>query len=220
MIDVSFVIVNYKTLELTRDIIGDLLAFYPDVPRILIDNGSRDRSSALCECAPVDVLIMNNTNRGHGPAMHQGMEVAQTDLVFTLDTDTRIKRGGFLEAMQASFDEIENLYAVGWIRHVAKTGVSILPSQDPAGFCPYVHPYAAMWRRSIYFQLPPFEDHGAPATANMHAVQGSQWVLGGFAIEQYVEHMIAGTRRMFGGHWHPAEGEKARAWDEKAHYPI
>ena len=216
---VTIVIVNYKTLELTRALIGDLIAFYPKVPRILIDNGSGDRSTELCKCAPVEKLILNDRNMGHGPALDQGMRAASTDFVFTLDTDTRIRRGGFISKM-IEIAEDQGLYAIGWLRHVNEDGVSIGKRQDPEGFCPYVHPHAALWRRSVYLSLPPFVDHGAPAVENMRAAQERGIKVGDFPISGYVDHLVAGTRRMFGGHWHPKDGAQASDWDPRARFPI
>ena len=219
MSEVTFAVVNYKTLELTRDIIGDLVTFYPRVPRILIDNGSEDRSTELCKHAPVDLLLLNEENIGHGPALDQAMQVARTRYVFTLDTDTRIKRAGFVVKMVQALQR-QGAYAIGWLRHVNENGVAIGPTQDPSLFCPYVHPCAALWDRDVYSTLPPFVDHGAPAVENMQAAYAQRIGVLDFPVWQYVDHMVAGTRRMFGGHWHPVKGTEAKGWDPDARFPI
>jgi len=43
--DITVLIVNVRALELTRGCVESLLAHYPDVRLLLIDNGSADQST-------------------------------------------------------------------------------------------------------------------------------------------------------------------------------
>ena len=41
-----------------------------------------------------------------------------------------------------------------------------------------------------------------------------------FPIRDYVKHLKAGTRRMYGGRWDPKSSTPKGKWKEKANYPI
>ena len=41
-----------------------------------------------------------------------------------------------------------------------------------------------------------------------------------FPVGDYVEHLVAGTRRMWSGRWDPKPGESAGPWKEKGNWPI
>src|SRR5215210_2081905 len=91
---ISAVVVNYRTLELTRACVESLLAHYPDLTVILIDNGSGDESSRyvcrLGETMSNVRAVLNPRNLYHGPALDQGVRLARTKYVFTLDSDCEI----------------------------------------------------------------------------------------------------------------------------------
>lgn len=225
---VTMVTVNFKTLKLTRRAIQTFRQHYPDLPMIVYDNGSDDLSTVYiaglqnkdenCEA------ILDSKNRGHGPALHQLVRRVETPYVLLYDSDCEVLEGGFIELMLAEFDEDETLYAIGWLRHLNDNGVPftwhVPPPKTKERFHPYVHPHCALLDVAKYKQLKGFIDHGSPGLFNMQDAVAKGFTLKKFPVKKYVKHWEAGTRRMFGGHWHPADSVRPKPWDPKQTYPI
>jgi len=227
---ITTIIVNYKTATLTKACYNTFRAAYSTLPIILIDNFSRDDSTkyikSIGKSDPLTTSIFHSTNLGHGPAMNVAIKSIRTPFVFTLDSDCEILKGGVIEAMMQKMDTNANLYAIGWLRWVDKrTGVPYSwhtkpkPPKTPY-FNAYIHPYAAIYRLSMYRQLRPFFDHGAPCLHNMIDAVDRRFDLESFKLEPYVKHHIAGTRRMFKDYWHPKDDEAPKPWVAKGNHPI
>lgn len=226
---VTAIIVNFKTLELTYNAVFTFRSVYPNVPIILVDNHSQDDSTNLCkQLAKEDKniqFVQHNSNVGHGPAMHNAVKLVSTPYFFTLDSDCEVHSPGFLQEMLEKFRCNKNLYAVGWRRFVDK--ISGVPREwhlkhpPPEQFIPYIHPAAAMFDRKKYLSLEPFFDHGAPCLNNMRSAVKKGYDLEPFPIlKNHITHLVAGTRRMYKGHWHPKESQKPSAWNKKHTFPI
>jgi glycosyltransferase involved in cell wall biosynthesis len=203
---ITVVIVNYRTRELTQRAIESLLRHYPSVPLLLIDNGSHDHSTTLLRDMerqhPNVSTVVNETNRNHGPGMDQGIKQARTQFVFTLDSDCEVISGGFLEKMSELFVD-ERLYAVGEVRYKNRFGYTY-GYADVDGWderaqpenrrrIPYVHPYAMLLDRAKYEKLHPFAHHGAPCIKNMYDARRAGYVVRYFPIENYIIHHAEGT---------------------------
>jgi glycosyltransferase involved in cell wall biosynthesis len=138
-------VVNYKTLELTRQCVQTLLAHYPFLPVVMIDNASADRSTSfIAELASERDNIhaqINEKNMHHGPALDQGMRIAEARYVLTLDSDCEILRAGFIEEMLKQFEN-PRMYAVGELRYKNRFGYTYgYWYADPRPkWIPYVHP--------------------------------------------------------------------------------
>lgn len=94
MIDLSIIIVNYNTKQLTlnclKSVYESITAYSYEV--ILIDNASRDDSvSVIQEQFPQVRLIPNNENLGFAKANNQGMRIAEGRYVLLLNSDTVIE---------------------------------------------------------------------------------------------------------------------------------
>jgi glycosyltransferase involved in cell wall biosynthesis len=219
---VTVIITNFKTKRLVRDALATMLKYYPHVPVLLVDNGSGDDSTKYIKQAgevfKTVTSLLYERNLGHGPAMNEAIRVATTKYVFTMDTDCVVKKGGFLEAMLEHFQANPDLYAIGWLRHVDR--LSGVPAPNKLGFMEYVHPSAALYDREKYLTLAPFSHHGAPATANMREAHEAGYKLLSFPISDYIHHLIAGTRRMYGGRWDPRASDAPGAWEEGRAWPI
>lgn len=204
---VTAIIVNYQTLAYTKKCIEGFRKYYPQVDLILIDNGSQDASTKyireLSEKDPHTRSILNKKNRTHGPALRQGMRMAQAPYVFILDSDCDVERGRFLIAMLRMFEKDSRLYAVGHRDLVNAAGTAV-KGVDRSSFIQYVHPFAMMVDRKKYLQLPPFGYHGSPAVVNMRAVPRHDWKLADFPIATYIHHRRGKTREKFAGRWDPA----------------
>ena len=224
-LDVTCVVVNYKTLHLTRNAIRTFRKHYPRVKLIVIDNGSGDESTEYIKTLLRKeniTCILNKNNVGHGPAIEQAIDNVSTRYVFLMDSDCEVYKGGFLEQMQKKLEET-HAYAIGWRRWVDKfSGVPRewhIDTPPSNRFVKYAHPAASLYDLKKYRQLSRAEHHGAPLTANMRDAAAKGWDVLSFPIFDYVNHLIAGTRRMFGGHW-DGTNKKPREWKKKGSYPI
>jgi glycosyltransferase involved in cell wall biosynthesis len=190
-------VVNHRTYDLTKTFIESYVKFYPDLPMLVIDNGSGDDSADYIRSLPRTQfqVIMNDINYGHGYALDQGMIAVNADLVMCFDSDCEVIKGGFIEPMAKAFED-RNLYAIGMFHLVNKGGIDTFIQADPEGKeYPYVHPSTGMYRRSMYLDLPPFRHHGSPCIDNMvEAHRRGYGVVEFPGIRDYVTHPWAGTR--------------------------
>lgn len=90
--NVSVIIVNYNTLELTKNTIDSVMKKTKDLNYeiILVDNASTDGSVKFFEKEYKNkiIFIKNNENLGFGRANNKGIEVARGKYVFLLNSDT------------------------------------------------------------------------------------------------------------------------------------
>ena len=194
------VIVNFQTPDLTVKACRSLRKFYPGLPLVVIDNGSRDNSRALLESlrTPGDValrLMFNNSNINHGPAMDMAARSVATPYTLFLDSDCEIFRGGFLEQMIGLLEHSPRNYVVGKRIFMDKRGFD-LPEQP--GAIPYVRPVCMLLRQSLYLSLPPFRHHGAPCLDNMQEASRRGLALLDFPVSDYVNHKGRGTAARYG----------------------
>ena len=105
--DVSIIIVNYNTLELTRNCLKSIFEQTKDIQFevIVSDNGSTDGSvEMIINEFPQVVLIENNTNLGFGAANNRGLKIAKGKYIFYLNSDTVLLNN----AIKIFFDYWEN----------------------------------------------------------------------------------------------------------------
>lgn len=225
--DITVVVANLKTLHLLRTALTSLYWFYPKIRTILIDNGSCDASTSYIKKLGKRknvTAVVNKRNKGHGPAMNQGIVIAETPYVFTYDTDCEVLKGGALEQMLGSFRQNKSLYAIGWLRYVNKSGTPASPRRvaaDKSDLWPYIHPSIMMLDRAKYLKLRQFAHHGAPCTRNMIDATQAGYTMQNFpGLGKHIKHLGAGTRRMFGPpNWNPKD-KKAGGWREKGRWPL
>lgn len=102
MIDVSIVIVNWNTRDITRNCLRSIYQTAGDVTFeiILVDNDSGDGSAEMVETEfPAVRLVRNSRNVGFAAANNQGIAVAQGRYVLLLNSDTIVKDGAISKAM-------------------------------------------------------------------------------------------------------------------------
>jgi GT2 family glycosyltransferase len=197
---VSAVIINFQTPDLTNRAVRSFRRFYPDVPLLLIDNGSSDRSmeslqSLVAEAPGTTELIVNGANLHHGPAMHQAMTLRTEDRVLFIDSDCEIVQGGFLERMLNELDSAPEAYAAGKRIFMNERGFDV---PESPGAIAYVRPICLLVDRRLYLTLPPFVKHGAPCLANMKAAAERGLRLCHVPVDEYVRHLGRGTAGRFG----------------------
>ena len=91
MIDVSIIIVNYNTKELTRNCLNSIFSQTENISFevIVSDNGSSDGSIEMIKSEfPQVILIENNENLGFGAANNRGLKIAKGKYIFFLNSDT------------------------------------------------------------------------------------------------------------------------------------
>ena len=106
-LDVSIIIVNYNTKELSRNCLKSLFEQTNDISFevIVSDNGSNDGSLEMIKSEfPQVVLIENNANLGFGAANNRGLKIAKGKYIFYLNSDTILLNN----AVKIFFDYWEN----------------------------------------------------------------------------------------------------------------
>ena len=198
--DITALIINYRTPDLTRRCLESLLNFYPDVRALLVDNGSDDDSRkyiAGVSASHANIsCILNQTNRYHGPALDQGVRRCSTGLVLTLDSDCQILRAGFLEQMCNSFEQESDLYAIGKIVQMDPFGYET--ANGGRFHFSYIRPSCMLLSRNIYLKLHPFIHHGSPGIRNMRDALKHGYRLQDFSIDSYILHIGRGTCSRYG----------------------
>ena len=95
MPDLSIIIVNYNTYELTSACIHSIIKLKHSVSFeiILIDNGSSELKSQLFKESFPDILfIKSNVNLGFSKAINKGLEVASGATILLLNSDTIVQQ--------------------------------------------------------------------------------------------------------------------------------
>ena len=105
--DVSIIIVNYNTKELTENCLKSIFEQTKGIlfEVIVSDNGSNDGSIEMIKSEfPQVVLIENNVNLGFGAANNRGLKMAKGKYIFYLNSDTVLLNN----AVKIFFDYLEN----------------------------------------------------------------------------------------------------------------
>lgn len=119
-LDLSIVIVNWNTREMTLDCIESVKAGLSASSArpctyeiILVDNGSEDGSAdAIAERVPDAVLLRNKQNRGFAAANNQGIAIAKGRYILLLNSDTLI-HGNAIQNSVAYLESADDIGAVG-----------------------------------------------------------------------------------------------------------
>ena len=105
--DVSVIIVNYNTCEITKNCLKSVFEQTTciEFEVIVSDNGSKDGSIEMIRTDfPQVILIENNANLGFGTANNRALAVAKGKYVFYLNSDTLLLNN----AVKIFFDYWEN----------------------------------------------------------------------------------------------------------------
>ena len=88
--DVSVIIVNYNTIELTLNCINSIFTHTLgiDFEVIVVDNNSDDGSGEILRLDKRIVFIQNLANEGFGSANNTGYQYAKGKYLFLLNSDT------------------------------------------------------------------------------------------------------------------------------------
>lgn len=106
--DISFVIVSYNTADLIETCILSVEAIR-DCARevIVVENASLDESLEKISQFPSVRLIVNEKNRGFGPANNQALPFCRGRYIFFLNPDTRVKSATLRKTLAFMDDHAE-----------------------------------------------------------------------------------------------------------------
>lgn len=191
--DVTAVMCERDTLDITKITLESLLRFYPDLPILIIDGGSTDGSFEyvkLLELKYRSIRVWHRVGRnGHGTMLDEGIRKFITTKYFLLlDSDLMVHRGGWLEDMLMEIGQ-KNLYAIGTLMLVGESKEACGPPNDEADTLKYIHPSCGLFRTNVYLSLSPFIEHGAPLVNNMVDAKRKGLKVGYYPIEKYVSHL-------------------------------
>lgn len=193
---VAAAVVNYQTPDLLETAVRTFCAAYPEVPVLVVDNGSQDGSPARVErlaeeLGTVTPLLLQE-NIFHGPAMHRALEILEAPYIFFFDSDTETRQPGFLEPMVAALEAEATHYGAGQVVHVNRRGFVA------ADGIPVLTSWHMLIKRALYHHLPPFIHHGLPVLQNCAAAQQRGYRLVAFPVQEYVHHLGRGTVSRYG----------------------
>lgn len=105
--DISVIIINYNTPELTLQCVESIYKFTENVSFeiIVVDNCSTDNSVDLLSRNKKIKLILSEHNLGFGKANNLGFKYAKGKYIFLLNSDTLLLNN----ALKEFFDKMENL---------------------------------------------------------------------------------------------------------------
>jgi dolichol-phosphate mannosyltransferase len=79
--------------EAVSEIQREVLNKIPGAELLVVNDGSRDRTGAILDeiaASAPEVKVIHKSNGGHGPALRTGLDRAQGDFVFLIDSDRQI----------------------------------------------------------------------------------------------------------------------------------
>jgi len=106
MVNVSIIIVNYNTKELTKQCIASIIQKTGEIcyEIIVVDNASTDGSREYFQTVDDIVFLPQKENLGFGKANNKGLEVAKGKYIFFLNSDTFLRNN----ALKIFYDFMED----------------------------------------------------------------------------------------------------------------
>lgn len=200
--DVTVLICQRKTKDLTQLTIESLLRFYPDINILVIDGDSRDDSTLYLRWKAVTVPNLKlvelrvsdkQKHNSHGETMDEAIRNhIKTKYVLLLDSDVITHRGGFIEGMREQIEK-EGLYATGTLMIVSEKGEACKPPESEEDVLRYAHPSCSLYDAEKYRTLKEFTDHGAPCALNMIDAKKKGLGIGYFPVDKYANHLSGGS---------------------------
>lgn len=113
-VDISIVIVNFNTFDLTCTCIDSIYLSQTNYSYeiILVDNASTDRKATdFCEKYPDLILISSKENCGFGRANNLGMKQAQGAYIWLINSDTEVTENVLEKGMTTLLEHKADLYS-------------------------------------------------------------------------------------------------------------
>lgn len=204
--DITILVCQRNTPELIRLCLESILRFYPDIPIVVMDDYSTDDSIWYLKYKEItnsNIKIFNWTGlHSHGQIMDAAInEAIPTKYVLTMDSDTILFRGGWIEDLLEQFKDNDNLYATGTRMYVTRSNDCVGEPKDDSDAVAYAHPSCSVLRTDIYKTLPPAANHGSPFCYNMMEAEKRGLEIGYYPIENYVFHNGGSSWQVVCTHW-------------------
>ena len=148
--DVSVIIVNYNTPELTKNCIDSIYQYSltSQFEVILIDNASQlPLDLSIFDSYPNFTFLQNSNNHGFGYANNQGIQIAKGEFVFLLNSDTQLCSDALTECL--SFMRNPNNHQVAVCGAELFTGTSV-PTPSFGNFPSIFGSIAALGFRHLF----------------------------------------------------------------------
>lgn len=191
---VTVLICQYATKELTQLCLESLLQFYPDIPVLVVNGSPHDIQSTnylrYTSIIHPNVKIWERKGRNsHGMTMDEAIrQFIKTDYVLTMDSDTIVKRGGWIEEiLKLSWEN--GIYSIGSMMYVSRSNYACGAPKDEMDILKYTHPSCSLYYVPIYLKLSPFTDHGAPCVYNLIDAEKKGLKVEYFPVDKYVAHL-------------------------------
>lgn len=217
MEEVTGIVVVHNTKELFQRAYESVRKFIPEMMIIIVDGSDLNdpcREYVKSLTSPYTILILCNTNIGHGRGMHLGIQQVKTRFALIFDSDIVMIKNPLM-GMLKMIKETDNIYGVGYLEKTGYDGFEYgaQPHHKSQGYMMMLHPYFHILQVSEYFKFHPYVHHGAPcflAALDIHRKgltskiikefpglghsSGKGWCWTGEPRE-YIEHHTAGTRK-------------------------
>lgn len=205
MKNITGIVVVHNTKDLFQRAYESVRKWHPEMMIIIVDNSDvNDECRYYIESlsSPYTMLLLCETNLGHGRGMDAGIQLVKTKFALIFDSDIVMLKSP-VEQMLAMMEE--DTYGVGAFDFVDERGFGknnhSLEWKNAA--TKYLHPYFQLINVVNYKKFPPYVHHGSPCFKAMNEIkrQGlSDKILKEFPGaniygNEYIKHDTDGTRR-------------------------
>jgi GT2 family glycosyltransferase len=188
---VQFVIVNYRTAELTVRCVKSIIALgIPEGDIVVVDNFSRDSSVEIISSAVPNLkIIRSKCNSGYGAAINLGMKFVDAEFAIVLNPDT-IFTANFLDELIREFESDGSIAIIGF----NLLNPDLTPQYSARRFYSLVDIAVRRTRLKSIWPFKMMNDrHLMKAELNRGASFEADWVMGtGFAIRRSTFEQING----------------------------
>lgn len=131
--DVSIILVNYNTKELTNNCIKSIIQQTKGISFeiIVVDNASTDGSKEIFEKTPNITYIYNQTNLGFGNANNIGLTKATGKYIFLLNSDTYLLNNAIYHFWSFAESSKEDIACIGSILYDSKLNINTSEVEFP-----------------------------------------------------------------------------------------
>jgi len=131
--DVSIILVNYNTKELTKNCIDSIIkqTYGVSFEIIVVDNASTDGSKEILEKNPNIIYIYNNKNLGFGNANNIGFTKATGKYIFLLNSDTYLLNNAIYEFWKFAESSAKEIACIGSILYDSQLNINTSEVEFP-----------------------------------------------------------------------------------------
>jgi hypothetical protein len=161
---ITGITVSHNTLSLLKGAYESVRKFHPEMMIIIVDGSDvtdpcREYVKSLT--SPYTMLILCNTNIGHGRGMDLAIRQVKTKFALIFDSDIVMIKSPIEQMLLMMGDDI---YGVGYTEKTDMGGYEwgARPEHATEGFMYMLHPFFHLLQISEYFKFHPYVHHGAP----------------------------------------------------------